>query len=141
MANDGQKEKVRDDISSRSGKNAEPNVEEENCNERPQDQNLKEKDVSQEGDAPKKARQGGYYNESDLHVWKDRCLRRDDKMKGIANKLTDLQSVVNFMMQNNVMQPPFPLKDAPILAAKNDAQKGGQKVVPAVPQHDRVQEH
>ncbi|KAL7213093.1 hypothetical protein ACSBR2_015741 [Camellia fascicularis] len=61
-------------------------------------------------------------------------------MKGMANKLADLQSVVNFMMQNNVMQPPFPLEDTPIPAAKNDAQKGRQKAIPAVPQHDKVKE-
>ena len=41
-------------------------------------------------------------------------------MKGMANKLADLQSVVTFMMQNNVMQPPFPLKDTLIPAANND---------------------
>ncbi|KAL7169961.1 hypothetical protein ACSBR2_034918 [Camellia fascicularis] len=59
----------------------------------------------------------------------------------MANKLVDLQSVVNFMIQNNIIQPPFPLKDMPIPTAKNDAQKGGQKAVPAVPQHDRTKEH
>ncbi|KAL7264278.1 hypothetical protein ACSBR1_002271 [Camellia fascicularis] len=59
----------------------------------------------------------------------------------MENKLVDLQSIVNFMMQNNVIQPPFPLKDTLIPAAKNDAQKGGQKAVPAVLQHDRAKEH
>ncbi|KAL7259714.1 hypothetical protein ACSBR1_005567 [Camellia fascicularis] len=59
----------------------------------------------------------------------------------MANKLADLQSVVNFMMQNNVMQPPFSLQDTPIPAAKNDAQKREQKTVPAVPQHTRTKEH
>ncbi|KAL7212184.1 hypothetical protein ACSBR2_014956 [Camellia fascicularis] len=131
MANDGHKEKVEDDI---------PNVEEENCNEGPRDQNSGENDSGQEGDAPKKAGQGGYCNESDLQVWKDRCLKRDDEMKGMANKLADLQSVVNFMMQNNVMQPLFPLKDMPIPTDKNDAQKGGQKAIPVVLQHDKVKE-
>ncbi|KAL7262277.1 hypothetical protein ACSBR1_000621 [Camellia fascicularis] len=83
------------------------------------------KDISQDGDVPKKVGRGEYYNESDLQVWKDRCLRRDGEMKGMTNKLTDLQLVANFMMQNNVMQPQFPLEDTPIPAAKNDAQKGG----------------
>ncbi|KAL7174204.1 hypothetical protein ACSBR2_033458 [Camellia fascicularis] len=115
-------------------------MEEENPNEGPRDQNPGEKDVGQEGDTPKKAGQGEYYNESDLQVWKDRCLRRDDEMKGMVNKLADLQSVVNFMMQNNVVQPPFPLKDTPIPAAKNDVQKSGQKTIPAVPQHDKGKE-
>ncbi|KAL7206169.1 hypothetical protein ACSBR2_018977 [Camellia fascicularis] len=121
MANDGQKEKIGDDIPSESGKHANPNTEEDNCNEKPQDQNPREKDVSQEGDVAKKAGRGEYYNESDLQVWKDRCLRRDSKMKETANKLADLQSIVNFMIQTNVMQPPFPLEDTPIPVAKNDA--------------------
>ncbi|KAL7241617.1 hypothetical protein ACSBR1_014253 [Camellia fascicularis] len=87
MANDGQKEKIGDDIPSGNGKN----IEKDNCNEEPQDKNPGEKDIGQEGDVPKKACQGGYYNESNLWVWKDRCLRRDDgKMKGMANKLADL---------------------------------------------------
>ncbi|KAL7186325.1 hypothetical protein ACSBR2_028130 [Camellia fascicularis] len=71
---------------------------------------------------------------------RDKCLRRDGDMKGKANKLADLQSVVNFMMQNNVMQPPFALKDTSIPMAKNNAQKGRQKTIPAVPQHDKVKE-
>ncbi|KAL7199679.1 hypothetical protein ACSBR2_021888 [Camellia fascicularis] len=141
MANDEQKKKIGDDIPSRSGKHADPNMEEENCNEEPRDQNLWEKDVRQEGDVLKKAGRGEYYNESDLKVWKDRCVRRDGEMKGMANKLADLQSVVNFIMQNNVMQPPFLLEDMLIPAVKNDAQKGGQKAVPPVPQHDRAKKH
>ncbi|KAL7258679.1 hypothetical protein ACSBR1_004735 [Camellia fascicularis] len=63
-----------------------------------------EKDVGQEGDVPKKACQGEYYNKSNL-------------------------------------QPPFPLEDKPIPAAKNDAQKGGQKSILVVPQHDKAREH
>ncbi|KAL7264012.1 hypothetical protein ACSBR1_002047 [Camellia fascicularis] len=141
MANDGQKEKIGDDIPSGNGKHVDPNIEEENPNEGPRDQNPREKDVGQEGDPPNKASRDEYYDESDLQVWKDRCLRRDGEMKGMTNKLVDLQSVVNFMIQNNVMQPPFSLKDTPIPAAKNDAQKGGQKTIPAVPQHDKVKEH
>ncbi|KAL7195971.1 hypothetical protein ACSBR1_036074 [Camellia fascicularis] len=82
-------------------------------------------EVGQEGDVPKKTDQSRYYNEDNLQVWKDRCLRRDEEMKEMTNKLADLQSVVNFMMQNNVMQPPFPLQDTLIPAA--NAQKGGRK--------------
>ncbi|KAL7213094.1 hypothetical protein ACSBR2_015742 [Camellia fascicularis] len=66
MTNDGQKEKVGDDIPSGSGKNADPNVKKENCNEGPRDQNPGEKNVGQEGDALKKTCQGWYYNERDL---------------------------------------------------------------------------
>ncbi|KAL7239211.1 hypothetical protein ACSBR2_005159 [Camellia fascicularis] len=141
MANDEQKERVGGDIPSGSGKNVEPNIEEDNCNEEPQDKNPGEKDINQEGDVPKKVSQGEYYNKRDLQVWKDKCLRRDGEMKEMANKLANIQSVVNFMIQNNVMQPSFPLEDTPIPAAKNDAQKGGQKAIPAVPQHDRAREH
>ncbi|KAL7174658.1 hypothetical protein ACSBR2_033826 [Camellia fascicularis] len=97
-------------------------MEEDNCNEETRDQNPGEKDVGQEGDVPKKVDRGGYYNENDLQVWKDRCLWRDGEMKGMANKLADLQSVVNFMMQNNIIQPPFLLQDTLISVAKNDAQ-------------------
>ncbi|KAL7213022.1 hypothetical protein ACSBR2_015679 [Camellia fascicularis] len=56
----------------------------------------------------------------------------DDEMKGMTNKLADLQSVVNFMMQNNVMQLPFPLQDTPMPGAKIDAQKGRQKTIPTI---------
>lgn len=96
------------------GKHADPNIEEENHNEGARDQNPGENDVG--------------------------CLKRDGEMKGKANKVADLQSVVNFMMQNNVMQPPYPLQDTPITAAKTDAQKGGQKEIPVGPQHDKEKE-
>ncbi|KAL7181372.1 hypothetical protein ACSBR1_040287 [Camellia fascicularis] len=59
----------------------------------------------------------------------------------MANKLADLQAVVNFMIQNNIMRSPFPLQDMPIPAAKKDAQKGGQNTVPAIPQHDKAKGH
>ena len=36
------------------------------------------KDADQEGDAPKTTDRSGYYNEDDLHVWKDRYLRRNE---------------------------------------------------------------
>ncbi|GMP96194.1 hypothetical protein CsSME_00044944 [Camellia sinensis var. sinensis] len=74
MANNGQKEKVGDDIPTGSGKHIDPNVEEDNCNEETRDQNPGEKDVGKEGDVPKKSDRDGYYNEDDLQVWKDRCL-------------------------------------------------------------------
>ncbi|KAL7175909.1 hypothetical protein ACSBR2_029476 [Camellia fascicularis] len=141
MANDGQKEKVGDDTLTQSGKHIDLNVEEDNYNEETCDKNYGGKNVGQEGNVPKKSNRSGYYNEDDLQVWKDRCLRRDDEMKGMADKLADLQTVVNFLMQNNVMQPPFLLQDTPIPTAKKGAQKGGQNTVPAVPQHDRTKGH
>ncbi|KAF5944105.1 hypothetical protein HYC85_018182 [Camellia sinensis] len=98
MANNEQKEKVGDDTPIGSGKPIDLDVEEDNCNKETQDKNRGEKDVSQEGDTSKKSDQSGYYNEDDLQVWKERCLRRDDEMKGMANKLADLQMVINFVM-------------------------------------------
>ncbi|THG14695.1 hypothetical protein TEA_025207 [Camellia sinensis var. sinensis] len=133
MANDGQKEKVGDDTLTESGKHIDLDVEEDNCNAKTRDKNHKGKDVGQEGGVPKKSDRSGYYNEGDLQVWKDRCLRRDDEMKGMTDKLVDLQMVINFMMQNNIMQPPFPLQDMPIPEAKKDTQEEGQNTVPAVP--------
>ncbi|KAL7198227.1 hypothetical protein ACSBR2_020691 [Camellia fascicularis] len=62
MANDGQKEKIGDDIPSESGKYADPNMEEENHNKGTRDQNPGEK----ERDAPKKAGRDEYYNEINL---------------------------------------------------------------------------
>ncbi|KAL7186371.1 hypothetical protein ACSBR2_028169 [Camellia fascicularis] len=121
MANDGQKEKVGNDTPTESGKHIDLDVKEDNCNEKTRDKNHREKDVGREGGVPKKSDRSGYYNENDLQVWKDRCLRRDDEIKGMVNKLANLQTVVDFLMQNNVMQPPFPLQDTPIPAAKKGA--------------------
>ncbi|KAL7237338.1 hypothetical protein ACSBR2_003597 [Camellia fascicularis] len=59
----------------------------------------------------------------------------------MVNKLTDLQTVVNFMMQNNVMQLAFPLQDTPTTAAKAGVQKGEQKAVPTVLQYAKGQEN
>ncbi|KAL7178426.1 hypothetical protein ACSBR2_031548 [Camellia fascicularis] len=98
MANDGQKEKVGDDTPTESEKHIDLDVEEDNCNGETRDKNHGGKDIGQEGGIPKKSDRSGYYNEDDLQVWKDRCLRRDDEMKRIVDKLADLQMVVNFMM-------------------------------------------
>ncbi|KAL7227131.1 hypothetical protein ACSBR1_022071 [Camellia fascicularis] len=141
MANNGQKKKVGDNTPTESGKRIDLDVEEDNCNKETRDKNHGRKDIGQEGSVPKKSNRSWYYNEDDLQVWKDRCLRRDDEMKGMADKSADLQTVINFMMQNNVMKSPFPLQDTPIPAAKKDAQKGRQNTVPAVPQHDRAKGH
>ncbi|GMP79113.1 hypothetical protein CsSME_00034782 [Camellia sinensis var. sinensis] len=43
------------------------------------------------------------------------------------------------MMQNNVMQPPYPLQDTPMPAT--NTQKGGRKTIPEVPQHTRSGRH
>ena len=111
----------------------------DNHNTETRDQSHGVKDVGQKGDAPKATDRSGYYNEDDLQVWKDRCLRRDEEVKEMANKLADLQSVVNFMMQNNVMQPPYPLQDTPMPAT--NTQNGGRRTIPEVPQHTRSGRH
>ncbi|KAL7228895.1 hypothetical protein ACSBR2_007564 [Camellia fascicularis] len=120
MANNEQREKIGDDVPGGSGKHADPNIEKENQNEGARDHNLGKKDVGKKGNVLKKADRDEYYNENNLQVWKDRSLRRDGEMEEMVNKLADLQSVVNFMMQNNVMQPSYPLQDTPIPAAKTD---------------------
>ncbi|KAL7183358.1 hypothetical protein ACSBR2_025710 [Camellia fascicularis] len=66
MANDGQEEKIGDDINSESCKHRDPNVRKENRNEEAHDPNPGEKDVGKEGNAPKKAGRDEYYNKSDL---------------------------------------------------------------------------
>ncbi|KAL7218912.1 hypothetical protein ACSBR2_012056 [Camellia fascicularis] len=129
MANDGQKEKVGDDTPTESGKHIDLEVEEDNCNKEARDKNHGGKDVGQEGGISKKSDRSGYYNEDDLQVWKDRCLRRDDEIKRMANKLADLQMT------------PFPLQDTPIPATRKDTQTGGQKTTPTTPQHNRTKEH
>ena len=98
MASDGQKDKVGDETPAGNGKRVDLNMEEDGCNEKTQNQNHSKKDVGQDGGVPKKLEQSRYYNEDDLQVWKDRCLRRNEEMKGMANKLADLQTVINFMM-------------------------------------------
>ncbi|KAL7199818.1 hypothetical protein ACSBR2_022009 [Camellia fascicularis] len=126
-----QEEKIGDNIISESNEHIVLTAGEKNCNEGAQDPNLGEKDVSKGGNTPKKSCRYEYYNESDLQVWNDRCLRRNGEMKGMANKLADLQSVVNFMMQNN---------DTPVPTAKTDAQKGRQKTILVVSQHGKEKE-
>ena len=55
MANDAQKENIKDDVLCGSGKHADPNIEEENHNEGAWDQNPGDKDVGKEGDTLKKS--------------------------------------------------------------------------------------
>ncbi|KAL7180726.1 hypothetical protein ACSBR1_039732 [Camellia fascicularis] len=123
MASNGQKEKMGDDALARNGKPTDLDIERDNHNAETYDQGHGEEDVGQTDDVPKKPSQSGYYKEDNLQVWKDRCLRRDEEVKEMASKLADLQLVVNFMMQNNVMQPPFLLHDTPV--PKNNTQRGG----------------
>ncbi|KAL7216524.1 hypothetical protein ACSBR1_028466 [Camellia fascicularis] len=132
MANNGHEEKIMDDINTKSCEHTDPNVWKDNRNDEAKDVNPKEKDVGKEDNAPKEGGRDEYYNESDLQVWKNRYQRRDEEMKEIGKKLADLQSMVHFIMSNNVMQPPFSLQDTPVSAAKTNVQKRGQKAVPVV---------
>ncbi|KAL7181674.1 hypothetical protein ACSBR1_040548 [Camellia fascicularis] len=89
MANN--KHEVRkDDIHNEEEEHVEPNAREENRNEGSQEPNLGANDVGKGHNGPKKGGQHEYYNESNLQVWKDRCLRRDKEMTDMANKLIDL---------------------------------------------------
>ncbi|KAL7181547.1 hypothetical protein ACSBR1_040441 [Camellia fascicularis] len=137
MANNKQKVRIRDDIHSKEEKHMDPNTEGGNNNEEVQEVNPGANDAAKGRNDPKKGGRDEYYHKGDAQVWRDRFLIRDEELKDMANKLTDLQTVVNFMMQNNVMQPSFPLQDMPAPATKIDAQQGGQKTVPVVPQHSR----
>ncbi|KAL7195505.1 hypothetical protein ACSBR1_035685 [Camellia fascicularis] len=135
MASNGQKEKIGDNAPTGSDRPINLDVEGDNHNAETRDQGHGGKDVGQEGDTSKKTDQSRYYNEDNLQVWRDRCLWRDEEVKELANKLADLQSVVNFMMQNNVMQPPYPLQDTPI--PSTNTKKGRRKTIPEAPQHTR----
>ncbi|KAL7166950.1 hypothetical protein ACSBR2_037584 [Camellia fascicularis] len=139
MASTRQKDKVGDNTPAGSGRPIDLDVEGDRSNTEIHEQNRGEKNVGQTDDVPKKPDQSRYYKEDDLQVWKDRCLRRDEEVKEMANKLTDLQSIVNFMMQNNVMQPPYPLQDTPMPVA--NAQEKGQKAIPEAPQQARSERH
>ncbi|KAL7246550.1 hypothetical protein ACSBR2_001611 [Camellia fascicularis] len=66
MANNGPKEKIKDDIYSKSGEHVDPNVGEKNHNEGAQDPNPGEKDVGKEQNTSKKGGRDEYYNESGL---------------------------------------------------------------------------
>ncbi|KAF5934227.1 hypothetical protein HYC85_030398 [Camellia sinensis] len=91
MANDGQKDQIRDNAPTGSGRPIDLDIE-------GNDRNTETlKDAGQEGDAPKTTGRSGYYNEDDLQVWKDRYLRknedpsrRDAKTGGISapNEIT-----------------------------------------------------
>ena len=108
MASNGQKENIGGNTPVGSGRPIDLDIEGSNHNTEARDQGHREKDVGQEGYISMKTDQSKYYNEDNLQVWRDRCLRREEEVKKLAKKLADLQSVVNFMMQNNVMQPPIP---------------------------------
>ena len=94
MASNGQQGNIGDDAPPGSSIPINLDAEGDNHNTEARDQGHRENDDIQKGE-------GKYYNEDNLQVWSDRCLRRDEEVKELANKLADLQSVVNFMMQNN----------------------------------------
>ncbi|KAL7197259.1 hypothetical protein ACSBR2_019858 [Camellia fascicularis] len=85
MANNGKEEKIGDDIHSECEEHVDPNVRKEDRNEGVQELNLGVNDASKGRDGPKKGGRDEYYNEGDLQVWKDRCLRKDKEMKEMEN--------------------------------------------------------
>ena len=68
MANNGQKEKVGDDIPTESEKHIDLDVEEDNYNEETRDKRVGVEDIGQERDVSKKSDRSEYYNEDDLQV-------------------------------------------------------------------------
>ncbi|KAF5950905.1 hypothetical protein HYC85_012898 [Camellia sinensis] len=72
---------------------------------------------------------GGYQLEDNLlqfDLAASRLGEKDIGQEGDIPKKTGRGEYYNESdLQNNVMQPPFPLENTPIPAAKNDAQKGG----------------
>ena len=78
MANDGQKDLIRDNAPAGSGRPIDLNVEGDDRNTETHNQSHGVKDAGQEGDAPKTTDRSGYYNEDELQVWKDRYLRRNE---------------------------------------------------------------
>ncbi|KAL7250592.1 hypothetical protein ACSBR1_012589 [Camellia fascicularis] len=85
---------------------------------------------------PKKGGRDEYYNESDLQVWKDRCLRRGrgDKRNGEqVGRPADSGQLYDAKQHDATTIPVT--RHTP--AAKTDTQKGGQKIVPVVSQHSK----
>ncbi|KAF5933150.1 hypothetical protein HYC85_029321 [Camellia sinensis] len=75
MANDEQKDQIRDNAPTGSRRPIDLDVERDNSNTETRDQSHTVKEAGQEGDAPKTTDRS---NEDDLLVWKDRYLRRDE---------------------------------------------------------------
>ena len=78
MANNGQKDQIRDNAHAGSGRPNDIDDEGNDRNSETRDQSHGVKDAGQEGDALKTTDRSGYYNEDDLQVWKDRYLRRNE---------------------------------------------------------------
>lgn len=139
MANNGQEVRIRDDIYSEEEEHMGPNVGKGKNNEEVKEVDLEANNVAQGWNGSKKGSRDEYYQEGDLQVWNDKWLRRDEELKDTVSKLTDLYTVVNFMMQNNVMQLAFSLQDTPSPAAKASVEKDRQKTVLIVSQHAKGQ--
>ncbi|KAL7191005.1 hypothetical protein ACSBR2_023139 [Camellia fascicularis] len=68
MADNGQEEKIGDDIHSESEEHVDPNVREENPNEGVHESNLGVNNTNKGHDGLKKGGRDEYYNEGDLQV-------------------------------------------------------------------------
>ncbi|KAL7174786.1 hypothetical protein ACSBR1_043860 [Camellia fascicularis] len=108
MANAGQEERIGDDMHSEEEEYVDSYTGGGNVDKKVQEVNLVANNATRGRNGPRRGNREECYNESDCQVWKERCLWRDDELKDLANKLTDLQIVVNFMMHSKVMQPVLP---------------------------------
>ena len=81
MASNGQKEKIGDDTPTGSGRPIDLDIERDNNKAETRDQGHREKDVGQERDTSKMTDLRTYYNEDNLHIWRDRCLCSDEEVK------------------------------------------------------------
>ncbi|KAL7214956.1 hypothetical protein ACSBR1_027188 [Camellia fascicularis] len=90
MASSGQQGRVGDDTPAGSGRPIDIDTEGDNHDTETHEQGQRERTVGQTGDTSKNGDKGGYYKEDNLQVWRDRCLRRDEEVKEMANKLADL---------------------------------------------------
>ena len=75
MANDEQKDQIRDNAPARSRRPIDLDVEGDNSNTETRDLSHGVNEAGQDGDAPKTTDRS---NEVDLQVWKDRYLRRNE---------------------------------------------------------------
>ena len=97
MASNGQRENIGGDTPIGSGRPIDLDIEGDNHNTETHDQGHREKDVNHECDTSKRTDQGKYYNEDNLQVWRDRCLRRDEEVKALTNKLYSDPGLFSFV--------------------------------------------
>ncbi|KAL7219167.1 hypothetical protein ACSBR2_012275 [Camellia fascicularis] len=90
MATNRQEVRIGDDIYSEEEEHMDPNSRGGNNNEEIQKFNHEASNVSRARNRNTKGGRDEYYHEGDLQVWKDRSLKRDEELKDMTNKLTNL---------------------------------------------------